>query len=79
MSLSRRVIERVADAEGVDPKALDPPLYDVIDPDALDRLFVDGGTGENGRVVFEYAGYEVHVSTDGQVDLQASPRRSRYA
>lgn len=49
MSLSEKVVEEVAAAENVEPEDLDVPLFDVIDPDALDQLFGDfltvpGGT-----------------------------------
>ncbi|AGB39397.1 HalOD1 output domain-containing protein [Natronococcus occultus] len=36
---SVRVVEAVADAEGVDPTDLETPLYEAIDGAALDRLF----------------------------------------
>jgi hypothetical protein len=62
---SRAVVETVADAEGVDPVDLEPPLYEVIDAEALDRLF-RGGAGE---VTFEYAGYEVTVDSEARVAL----------
>lgn len=64
-SLSVAVCLSVAEAEGVDPVELDLPLSDVIDPDALDRLFLE----ESGQVSFEYHDYEVTVSGDGSVTL----------
>ncbi|SIR11120.1 hypothetical protein SAMN05421858_1464 [Haladaptatus litoreus] len=42
-------------------------LYDVIDPDALDGLFHHGTRG--GRVEFSLDGYNVHVHSDGTVEL----------
>ena len=42
-AISQRIIEAVADAKGVDPLDL-PPLYDSIDPDALDALFSHGAS-----------------------------------
>lgn len=44
-----------------------PALHDVIDPDALDALF--RSREGDGTVVFRYAGYEVTVGSDGEVDL----------
>ncbi|MBO4247640.1 hypothetical protein IL252_07400 [Halomicrobium sp. IBSBa] len=44
-----------------------PPLYEVVDPDALDALFADGQTF--GVVTFEYAGYDVTVRADGHVEV----------
>ena len=70
-SPSEAVIEAVADAEGVEPTDLQP-LYDVLDPDALDALFQPrshGGRSSRGQIAFEYHGYEIHVDEDGQVTL----------
>lgn len=53
VTVTRAVIEAVAAREGVAPTDIDEPLYEVIDPDALDNLFTD----TTGRVVFEYHGY----------------------
>lgn len=63
----RDVIEAVAEAENADPVDLDP-IYDAIDPDALDDLF-RGREGEFGRVVFRYHGYRVTVGRNGRVVL----------
>lgn len=59
-----QVVERVADAEGVDPVALDR-LNDVVDPDALNRL-VSQGPGAV-QIEFEYEGWRVIVSGDGRI------------
>lgn len=67
--LSMRVIEAVADAKGVDPVTLDP-LYDVLDPDALDGLF---SCDVQGCVQFEYEGRRVTVYSDGEVALADDP------
>lgn len=47
---------------------LDPPLYEVLDPDSLDALFagIDEGTAE-AELTFEYCGCLVTVSSDGYV------------
>lgn len=58
------VIYAVADADGVDPVDL-APLYDTIDPEALDAIFA--GDCE-GRIAFAYEGHEVAVTCDGDVD-----------
>jgi len=44
-----------------------PPLYDAIDPDALDALFF--GRDTEGCVRFQYAGHTVAVSADRTVDV----------
>lgn len=62
-SLSERVIEEVADAAGVSKLDLDP-LYETVDPDALDALFRQGATGS---ITFVYHGHEVVVRGDGDV------------
>ena len=70
---SARVIEAVAEARGVDPLDL-PPLYDVIDPDALNRLFNSDSPGRPngpGRVTFTLSGCEVVVESDGEVTATA--------
>lgn len=68
---SMEVIESIAAAEGVDPIDLDPPIHAVIDLDALDALFspTSGIPRPDGRVEFEYAGYDVVVSSDGSVSV----------
>lgn len=71
--LSFRVIERIAGHKGVDEVDLNPPLYDVIDLEALDALFskqVNGGPRAEGTVTFRYNGYEVAVSSNGDVELR---------
>lgn len=67
ISLSEAVISAVAEAKGLDPLEVGPPLAEVIDPDALDSLF----RGGVGTVTFEYAGYEVTVDDEGDVSLTA--------
>lgn len=71
-NLSQSVVEAVADAEGVDPLELSPPLYEVIDPDALDRVFaVTPANGRmDGQLTFLYNGYEVTVCGDGYVTVE---------
>lgn len=59
------VVELVSAASGTNPRDL-PPLNDVIDPDALDTLFREH---DFGVVVFQYYGFEVVVSADGELAL----------
>jgi hypothetical protein len=72
---SARVVQLVAEREAVDATRLDPPLNDVIDPDALDALFAD--TTVRGSIRFEYCGYTVHVDSDGTVELTDRFRTTR--
>lgn len=78
LSLSERVVEEVAAAEGVDPVKLEPPLHEVVDPDALDQLFesIPGGPDRAaGKVTFEYLEYEVTVTADRRVTVREIPAR----
>jgi len=70
-SPSTEVVRRVASEASVDPIDL-PPLYEAVDPDALDRFLesVDGTTPTVSEAVrFRYAGYHVAVEADGAVAL----------
>ncbi|MFD1513594.1 HalOD1 output domain-containing protein [Halomarina rubra] len=71
-SLSYAVVSAVAAEKGVSPDALEPVLYDVVEPDALDALFAprrDGAARTTGTATFELAEYEVTVDADGSVSL----------
>lgn len=69
--LSVAVITAVATREGVPAPELNPPLYDVVDPDALDSLF----RNTSGHISFNYYGYHVTVASDGTVDLSEQTER----
>lgn len=73
-SLSHAIVEKIAATEDVDPLALDP-LYEVIDPDALDSVFAatNGSPRSDGEIAFEYSGHTVVVSSDGTVRLGDEP------
>lgn len=61
---SEAVVRAVANARDADPTDLEP-LYNAVDPDALDALFTDGHADD--RIVFRYCGHEVTVYADGRV------------
>jgi hypothetical protein len=65
---SHRVVEALATARDVDPLRLNPPLYEVVDVEALDRLVKTGVT----RVTFTYEGHEVRVDGDGTVAVDGT-------
>lgn len=69
VSASETVVERIAHHEGVDPVDL-TPLYDAIDPDALDAI-IDGAEQRNTPldIEFTYHGYDVTVTSDGAVHV----------
>ncbi|AEH36408.1 HalOD1 output domain-containing protein [Halopiger xanaduensis] len=66
-SLTVQLVQAIADAADVDPVDLSPPLYDAVDPEALEALFAPtaSGTTRRGRIEFSYAEYRVTVSVDG--------------
>ena len=68
-SISKAIVESVAEAEGTDPSELTTPLYDVIEPDALEALFANDRAF--GKVIFNYEGYEVSVFPDGYVSVKS--------
>jgi len=62
---SERVVEVVAETSDKDALEL-PPLYESIDPDALDAL-VDAMT--NGEISFTYTDNRVTIDSDGTVSV----------
>ena len=64
-SPSERVVRAVSRATGHDPLEL-PPLFESIDPDALDASI---GAMADGEISFRFAGHDVTVDSDGTVDL----------
>lgn len=62
-----QVIHAVAAASGVPPDRLDP-LYETVDPDALNRLFPSDAASE-AAVHFRYAGHDVTVRSDGIITV----------
>lgn len=66
---SQAVVERIAAREGVDPTEL-TPLFEAIDPDALDRLVGMAGYSDSPlQIEFPYHGYNVTVTGDGVVHI----------
>lgn len=74
-STSTWIIEQIAAHHGVAPSDLDEPLYERIDPEALDSLFATGSDGKADgplTVTFTFAGVEVRLrrTSDGGVRLR---------
>lgn len=67
---SHKVITEIANREDVSPAEL-PPLYETLDPTALDQLFnhTTNAMRMNGSVDFPYYGYEVTVHADGFLEI----------
>lgn len=61
------VIERIARREGVDPLDLTPPLYDAVDPDALEALLSPPSRVQSVR--FEYRTWSVIIHPDADIDI----------
>ena len=71
-SVSVAIVEAVSTVEGVSHSRLEPRLYDVVDPDALDRVV------ETGEADLELSislnGYRVTVFGDGRIRVAESER-----
>lgn len=59
------IIAGVAERADEDPMDL-PPLYEAVDPDAIDTIVRDG---RSVQVTFEYAGYEITVAGPNDVAI----------
>lgn len=66
-SVCARIVFEVADREGVDPLEIQVPLYDAINPDALESLFRESP----GRLTFTYMEYIVTVTHEHEVSVIA--------
>jgi hypothetical protein len=62
--LSVAVVQAIADEKGRDPTEVSP-LGEVIDPDALDALFI----GTSGSISFQYEELWVTVRSNGTVTV----------
>jgi hypothetical protein len=71
-TVSDTVVRAIADSKGVDPTRLDVPLYDVVDPDALDGLVATGD--ESCRVAFTCADWRVVVDGGATVRVMHNER-----
>ena len=68
---STAIVGAVASVEGASPRTLDP-LYDSIDPDALDALDALVADASRLRVQSEYEGHTVTVDASGRVELRGT-------
>jgi len=75
-NVSTVVVEAVADALGVSPVDLEPPLHSAVNPDALDDLFrPEWSSDEVRKVSFTYAECDVTVRDDGEVVVRPETER----
>ncbi|UTF55623.1 HalOD1 output domain-containing protein [Natronosalvus rutilus] len=65
--IREQIVDGVAALEGTDPLEL-PPLYDVVEPDALESIFSPtiSGTARVGRIEFPYAGHTITVEVEDE-------------
>ena len=69
--ISTAVVMAVAEVLGVEPTTLTPPMHDVIDAEALDRLFERSSESATGlRVEFEVYGCRVAVDGDRRLHVR---------
>lgn len=64
-SVCELIVLEIADREGIEAWEVTEPLYDVINPDALESLF----RGGPARVTFLYRGYRVTVTHEHEVTI----------
>lgn len=62
------VVEELASAKGVDVFEVSP-LFDSVDPDALEQLFADGAAVDHVAVEFTHDGYRVRID-GGRVSIE---------
>lgn len=68
LSPSESILYEIAEHTGESPGELNPPLFDVVDPGALNAVF----RGDSGHISFEYHGYTVTVDHTGNVNLETT-------
>lgn len=80
-SIMTTILDIVADREETDVESL-PPLYDAVDPDALETIFgpTREGASRTGRLEFTYNGYVVTVvcDRDGSLNVSVGERNAAY-
>lgn len=79
VSPSLRVVQQVAASKNVDPADLEPPLHEVLDPDALDSLIRSAGhtaSGAETTIEFVYRDRRVRIDSSGTVDVTELEQRS---
>lgn len=64
------VVETMAEVHGVEPTELDVTLYDIVDPDALDAIFL-GGTVGDISVRLQVGRHLVTIRGDGSIQIEA--------
>lgn len=76
--LTETVTRAIAQAEGVAPEEVAARLYDVVDPDGLDRIFQPAGPDtprQSGRLTFEVGDHQVVIEGGELVTVQSTADR----
>lgn len=60
------VIDAMAQIRNTEPTGLDP-LYDAVDPEALDALCTDRGRPTECEIAFTYLGHTIQVKCTGGI------------
>lgn len=68
-SISTSVVSAVAAVTGEEPTAIEP-LFEVVDPDALDQLVASVRGDERVSVSFLFEGCGVTIRGDGEIELR---------
>lgn len=69
-SIGVSITRAVASVSGVDPLSLEPRLYDVIDPDAVETLLSSEKATGDVQITFCFGSYTVTVSRDEEIIVQ---------
>lgn len=73
--LSTKIVKTVAELKDTEPTELEQPLYEAINPDALDQLFTvrpGRNVRGSGEIQFMYCGCSIIITPDG--DVNAIPK-----
>lgn len=76
-TLTHAIITAVADEKDIAPEAVADRVYDVVDPDGLNRLFSPGGPDtprQNARLTFTIDGCEVII--EGGELIMVTPKQA---
>jgi hypothetical protein len=68
-SITTTVIQSVADVSGVSQTDLDP-IFETVDPDALDQVLASLQWNAMAEVRFDYSGHRVVIRGDGRITVK---------
>lgn len=70
-SVTAELVQAIATERDTDPTELEPPLYTVVDTEALNDLFAPTKHGpRKGQISFSYCGQRVTVRSDDGVEIE---------